>query len=58
MKTIISAMGMPLHAIKLPFFRAYRDEPDPATPLKRTANKVIGFKYVKMICVSRHAKVK
>jgi hypothetical protein len=58
MKTIISAIGMPLGAIKLPLFRAYRDEPDPATPLNRTANKVIGFEYVKIICVSRHARVK
>ena len=50
---------MPLGAIKLPLFRAYRDEPDPATPLNRTANnKVIGFEYVKTICVSRHARVK
>lgn len=51
-------MGMPLGAIKLPLFRAYRDEPDPATPLNRTANKVIGFEYVKTICMSRHARVK
>jgi hypothetical protein len=51
-------MGMPPGTIKLPLFRAYRDEPDPATPLKRTANKVIGFEYVKTICVSRHARVK
>jgi hypothetical protein len=58
MKIVISAMGMPLGAIKLPLFRAYRDEPDPATPLNRTAHKVIGFEYVKIICVSRHARVK
>jgi len=51
-------MGMPLGAIKLPLFRAYRDELDPATPLNRTANKVIGFEYVKIMCVSRHARVK
>ena len=58
MKTIISAIGMPLGAIKLPLFRAYLDKPDPATPLNRTANKVIGFEYVKTICMSRHARVK
>jgi hypothetical protein len=51
-------MGMPLGAIKLPLFRAYRDEPDPATPFNRTTNEVIGFEYVKTICVSRHARVK
>jgi hypothetical protein len=58
MKTIISAMGMPLGAIKLPLFRAYRDEPDLDTPLNRTAKKVIGFEYMKIICVSRYIKVK
>ena len=58
MKTIISAMGMPLGAIKLPLFQAYRDEPDPATPLNGTVNKVIGFEYVKIICLSYHARVK
>ena len=58
MKTSISAIGMPLGAIRLPLFRAYRDEPDPATPLNRATNEVIGFEYVKIICVSRHARVK
>jgi hypothetical protein len=51
-------MGMPYGAIKLPLFRAYRDEPAQATPLSRTTNEVIGFEYVKIICVSRHARVK
>jgi hypothetical protein len=51
-------MGMLHGAIKLPLFRAYRDEFDPATPINRTTNDVIGFEYVKIICVSRHARVK
>ena len=58
MKTVISAMGTLPTAIKLALSRAYRDEPDPAILLNRTANKVIGFEYVKTICVSRHARVK
>ena len=52
MKISISAIGMPLGTIKLPLFRAYQDEPVPATPLNRTENKVIGFEYVKTICLS------
>jgi hypothetical protein len=51
-------MGMPLGAIKLPLLRVYGDERDPATPLNRTASEVIGFEYVKIICVSINVKVK
>ena len=57
MKTSIYAIGTFPTAIKLALSRAYRDEPDPAIPLNRTANEVIGFEYVKTICVSRYARV-